>query len=107
MQRSVSIMQSLLEFVIITCSFLYLFLTKTVNLGGLLFNSMSIQEVFHVYLNKCEIVVSHLFLIIFSNNIFTLVNLISRNGQSPRKKLLSLFAGLKKSLKMSSQSLSV
>ena len=42
-------------------------------------------EVFHVYLNKFEISVSHLFLIIFSNNKFTLVNLISRNAQSPRK----------------------
>ena len=37
-----------------------------------------IQEVFHVYLNKFEIAVSHLFLIIFSNNKCTLVNLISR-----------------------------
>ena len=27
-----------------------------------------VQEVFHVYLNKFEIAVSHLFLIIFSNN---------------------------------------
>ena len=44
-----------------------------------------IQEVFHVYLNKFEIGVSHLFLIIFSNNKFTLVNLISRNTQTPRK----------------------
>ena len=44
-----------------------------------------LQEVFHVYLNKFEIVLSHLFLIIFSNNKFTLVNLISRNAQSPRK----------------------
>ena len=66
-----------------------------------------IQEVFHVYLNKFEIAVSHLFLIIFSNYKFTLVNLISSNGHSPRKKLLSLFAVLKQSLKMSSQSLSV
>ena len=32
------------------------------------------QEVFHVYLNKFEIAVSHLFLIIFSNNTFSLVN---------------------------------
>ena len=42
-----------------------------------------IQEVFHVYLNKFENVVSHLFLIIFSNNKFTMVNLTFRNGQSP------------------------
>ena len=44
-----------------------------------------IREVFHVYLSKFEIAVSHLFFIIFSNNKFTLVNLISRNGQSQRK----------------------
>ena len=56
--------------------------------------------------DKFEIAVSHLFLIIFSNNKFTLVYLISRNRQSPKKMLLSLFAGLKQSLKMSSQSLS-
>ena len=37
-------------------------------------NINRIQEVFHVYLNKFEIAVSHLFLIIFSNNKFTLVN---------------------------------
>ena len=62
---------------------------------------------FHVYLNKLEIAVSHLFLIIFDSNKFTLVNKISRNAQSPRKYLLTLFAGLKQSLKMSSQNLSV
>ena len=66
-----------------------------------------IQEVFHVYLNKFEIAVSHLFIIIFSNNRFTLVNLISRNAQPPRKYLLTLCAGLKQSLKMSCQNLSV
>ena len=38
---------------------------------------ISIQEVFHAYLNTFEIAVSHLFLIIFSNNKFTLVNQIS------------------------------
>ena len=54
-----------------------------------------IQEVFHVYLNKFEIVVSHLYLIIFSNNKFTLVNLISTYAQSPRKQLLILYAGKK------------
>ena len=43
---------------------------------------------FQVYLNKFQIAVSHLFLILLSNNKFTLVNLISRNAQSPRKKLL-------------------
>ena len=68
---------------------------------------LKIQEVFHVYFNKFEIAISHLFFIIFSNNKFTLVNLISRNAQSPRKYLLTLFAGLKQSLKMSSQNLSV
>ena len=46
---------------------------------------LPVQEVFHVYLNKFEIAVSTLFLIIFSNNEFILVNLISRNAQSPRK----------------------
>ena len=70
-------------------------------------DSLRIQEVFHVYLNKFEIAVSHSFLIIFSNNKFTLVNQTSINAQSPRKYLLSLFAGLKQSLKMSSQNLSV
>ena len=66
-----------------------------------------LQEMFHVYLSKFEIPVSHLFLIIFSNNKFTLINQSSRNAQSPRKYLLTLFAGLKHSLKMSSQNLSV
>ena len=33
---------------------------------------LGVQEVFHVYLNKFEIAVSHLLLIIFSNNIFTI-----------------------------------
>ena len=54
---------------------------------------VSIQEVFHVYLNKFEIAVSRLFLIIFNNNKFTLVNHISRNAESQRKYLLTLFAG--------------
>ena len=45
----------------------------------------NVQEVFHVYLNKFKIAVSHLFLIIFSNDEFTSVNLISRDAQSPRK----------------------
>ena len=62
---------------------------------------------FHVYLNKFEIAVSHLFLTTFSNNKPTLVNQISRNAQSPRKYLLTLFAGLKQSLKMSGQNVSV
>ena len=43
-----------------------------------------IQEVFHVYLNKLKIAVSHLFLIIFSNDEFTSVKLISRDTQSPK-----------------------
>ena len=47
--------------------------------------TVCLQEVFHVYLNKFEIALSHLFLIIFSNNKFTLVNQISRKAQSPRK----------------------
>ena len=47
--------------------------------------SVHLQEVFHVYLNKFEIAVSHLFLNIFSNNKLTLVNLIFGNAQSPRK----------------------
>ena len=66
-----------------------------------------VQEVFHVYLNKFEIAVSQLFLILFSNIKLTLVNQISKNAQLPRKYLLTLFAGLKQSLKMSSQNLSV
>ena len=45
----------------------------------------NVQEVFHVYLNKFEIALSHLFLIIFSNNKFALINMISRNAQSQRK----------------------
>ena len=49
--------------------------------SGAVGTACDIQEVFHVYLNKFEIAVSHLFLIIFSNNKFTLVNLISRNAQ--------------------------
>ena len=53
-----------------------------------------IQEVFHVYLNKFEIAVSHLFLIIFINNKFTVVNQISRNAQSPRKYILTLYLDL-------------
>ena len=57
---------------------------------------------FHVYLNKFEIAVSYSFLITFSNNKFTLFNQILRNAQSPRKYLLTLFAGIKQSLKMSS-----
>ena len=67
----------------------------------------NVQEVFHVYLNKFEIAVSHLFPIKFRNNKFTLVNQISRNAESPTKYLLTLFAGLKQSLEISSQSLSV
>ena len=70
-------------------------------------SSLSIQEVFHVYLNKFEIAISHLFLIILGNNEFTFVNLISRNAQPPLKYLLTLFAGLKQSLKRSSQNLSI
>ena len=66
-----------------------------------------IQEVFHVYLKKIEIAASHSFLIIFSNNKFTLVNQISRNARSPRTYLFALFSGLKQSLTMSSQNLSV
>ena len=66
-----------------------------------------IQEVFHVYLNKFEIAVSDLFLIIFIDNKFTFVILISRNAKPPRKYLLTLFAGFKQSLKMSSQNSSV
>ena len=62
---------------------------------------------FRAYLNKFEIDVSHVFLVIFSNNKLTLVNQIFRNAQSPRKYLLTLFAGLKLSLKMSSQNLNV
>ena len=66
-----------------------------------------VQEVLHVYLNKFEIAIFDLFLIIFINNKLRLVNMISKNTQSPRKWLLTLFADLKQSMKMSSQSLSV
>ena len=59
---------------------------------------IQIPEVFHVYLNKCEIAVSNLFLTIFGNNKSKLVNLISRNVQQPRKYILALFARLKQSL---------
>ena len=73
----------------------------------LFFCTSTLQEVFHVYLNKFKMAVSHLFLIIFSNDEFTSVKLISRDAQLPRKYLLTLFSGLKQSLKMSGQSLSV
>ena len=52
---------------------------------SLLIMLLDIQEVFHVFFNKFEIAVSHSFLIIFSNNKFTLVNPFSRNGQSPEE----------------------
>ena len=65
------------------------------------------SKVFHVYLNKFENAVSHLFLFIISNIKLTLINQIFRNPQSARKHLLTLLAGLKQSLKMSSQNLSV
>ena len=68
---------------------------------------IQIQDVFHVYLSKFKIVVFHLFLIILSNDKFSLVNLISRNAQPPRKYILTLFAGFKQPLKMSIQNLSV
>ena len=35
--------------------------------------SLNIQEVFHIYLNKFEIAISHLFLIIFSYNLHWLI----------------------------------
>ena len=41
-----------------------------------------LQEVFHVYLNKFENAVTHLFLVIFGNNCFPWVSLISRSMQS-------------------------
>ena len=72
----------------------------------------SIQEVFSCLVFSCLFeqirnCLSYLFLIIFGNNKFTLVNLILRNAQPPRKYILTLFAGLKQSLKRSSQNLSV
>ena len=45
----------------------------------------TIQEVFHVYLNKFENTVTHLFLVILGNNLFPWVNLIFRNKQWSRK----------------------
>ena len=47
-----------------------------------------IQEVFHVYLNKFENAVTHSFLVIFGNNRFSWVSLISRNTQPSRKQFL-------------------
>ena len=47
-----------------------------------------IQEVFHVYLNKFENAVTHLFLVIFGNNWFPWDSLISRNTQPSRKQFL-------------------
>ena len=44
----------------------------------------TVQEVFHVYLNKFENAVTNLFLIIFGNNLFPCVSLISRNTQSSK-----------------------
>ena len=68
---------------------------------------IQLQEVFHVYLNKFENAVSHLFLFMFSNIKLTLINQIFRNAQSVRKHLLTLLAGLKQFLNMSSYNLSV
>ena len=45
----------------------------------------SLQEVFHVYLNKFENAVSHLFLVILGYDGLPWVSLISRNTQSSRK----------------------
>ena len=53
-----------------------------------IWDKMHIQEVFHVYLNKFENAVTHLFLVILSNNLFPWVSLISRNTQSSRKQFL-------------------
>ena len=39
--------------------------------SGMVAQGGFIQEVFHVYLNKFEMAVSHLFLIIICNDIFT------------------------------------
>ena len=47
-----------------------------------------IQEVFRVYLNKFENAVTHLYLIIFGNNWYSWVSLISRNTQSSSKQFL-------------------
>ena len=57
----------------------------------ILFNQ-HVQEVFHVYLNKFEIAVSHSFLIIFSDNKFTLLIRSSemRSHQENISKLYSL-----------------
>ena len=74
----------------------YVLLTLMLHyLHNLKIYKVTIQEMFHVYLNKFEIAVSHLFLIIFNNNILTLVNQISRNAQSPTdtKKISLNFIG--------------
>ena len=48
----------------------------------------ALQEVFHLYLNKFEKAITHLFPVIFGNNWFPWVSLISRNRQSSRKQFL-------------------
>ena len=48
-------------------------------------DTLEVQEVFHVYLNKFENAVTHLFLFIFDNNWFPWLSLISRNTQSSKK----------------------
>ena len=47
--------------------------------------TVRVQEVFHVYLNKFENAVTHLFLVILGNNLFLWVSLISRNTKLSRK----------------------
>ena len=53
--------------------------------------------------NLTNLKLSFYFALYFVKKIFTYVSLISRNTRLPRKKLLTLFTGLKQSLKMNCQ----
>ena len=55
---------------------------------------LKLQEVFHVYLNRFEIVVSHLFLIIFNVVILNLHWLISSPGMCSHQENSSYFYSL-------------
>ena len=47
-----------------------------------------LQEVFHVYLNKFENAITHLFLVTFGNNCFPWNSLISKSMQSSNDQFL-------------------
>ena len=50
--------------------------------------ALNVQEVFHVYLNKFENAISHLFFAVLGNNWFPWVSVIYRNAQLSRKQFL-------------------